>query len=100
MDAAAPAELRQPTEEEIEFSSDSSMGSESEVEITGASWPPSSAVPRRKARLAIKKIPLSKVGLTAAQRSLMSSTPKGTSKVRGASAPPATTAVGSALADP
>ena len=32
---AAPAELRQPAEEEIEFSSDSSVGRESEVEITG-----------------------------------------------------------------
>ena len=71
-----------------------------EVEITGASGPQSSAAPRRKTRHAVKKIPLSKVGLTMAQRSLRSSTPKGTSKVRGASAPPATARVGSALASP
>ena len=65
-DAAAAAELRQPAEEEIEFSSDSSVGSESEVEITSASGPPTSAAPRRKMRRAVKKIPLSKAGLTTA----------------------------------
>ena len=48
----------------------------------------------------MKKIPLSKAGLMAAQRSLRSSTPKGTSKVRGVSAPPATAGVGSASAGP
>jgi hypothetical protein len=48
----------------------------------------------------VKKIPLSKTGWTAAQRSLRSSTPKGTSKVWGASAPPATAAVGSMSASP
>jgi len=84
----------------MEFSSDSSVGSESEVEITGASGPPALAAPRRKMRRTVKKIPLSKVGLRAAQRSLRSSTPKGTSKVRGASAPPATAAVGSASVGP
>ena len=99
-DATAPAELRQPAEEEIEFSSDSSVGSESEVEITGASGPPLSAAPRRKTRRAMKKVPLSKAGLAAAQRSLRSSTHKGTSKVRGASAPPATAGVGSTSAGP
>ena len=41
-DAAAPAELRQPAEEEAEFSSDSFVGSEPEVEITGASGQPRS----------------------------------------------------------
>ena len=87
-------------EEEVEFSSDSSGGSESEVEITGASGPPSLAAPRRKTRRAVRKIPISKAGLTAAQRSLRSLTPKGTSKVRGASAPPAAAAVGSASASP
>jgi len=99
-DAAAPAELHQPAEEEIEFSSDSSVGSELEVEITGASGPPLSAAPRRKTRRAVKKIPLSKAGLAAAQQSLRSSTQRGTSKVRGASAPPATAEVGSASGDP
>ena len=73
-DAAAPAELRQPAEEEVEFSSDSSMGIESEVEITGASGLPSSAAPRRKMRHAVKKILLSKAGLTATQRALGSLT--------------------------
>jgi hypothetical protein len=99
-DAGAPAELRHSAEEEIELSSDSSVGSESEVEITDASEPPSSAAPRRKSCRAVKKIPMSKVGLTAAQRSLRSSTPKGMSKVWGDSAPPATTAVGSASVGP
>ena len=66
-DAAAPAELRQPVEEETEFSSDSSVGSEPEVEITRASGAPLSAVLRRKMRRAVKKIPLLKAGLAAAQ---------------------------------
>ena len=96
-DTAAPAELCQPAEEQAEFSS---VGSEPEVEITGASGPPSSAAPRRKTHRAMKKIPLSKAGLAAAQQSLRSSTQRGTSKVRGASAPPATTEVGSASGDP
>ena len=99
-DAAAPVELRQPMEEEIEFSSDSLVESESEVEITGASGPTPLAAPRRKMRRAMKKIPLSKAGLAAAQQLLRSSTRKGTSKVRGASAPPATARVESALASP
>ena len=55
-DAAAPAELRRPAEEEAEFSSDSSMGSEPEVEITAASGPPPLAALRRKTRRAVKKI--------------------------------------------
>ena len=99
-ETAAPTELRQPAEEEMEFSSDSSVGSESEVEITGASGLPSSAAPRRKTHRAVKKIPLSKAGLAAAQQSLRSSTRRGTSKVRGASAPPTTSEVGSASAGP
>jgi hypothetical protein len=55
-DAAALTELHQPAEEEAEFSSDSSVGSETEVEITGASGPPPSAVLVRKTRRAIRKI--------------------------------------------
>ena len=55
-DAATPAELRQPAEEEAEFSSDSSVGSEPEVEITGASGPPQSAALKRKTRRTVKKI--------------------------------------------
>ena len=99
-DAVTPAELRQPAEEEAEFSSDSSVGSELEVEITGASGPPPSAALRRKTCRAIKKIPLSKAGLGAVQQTLRSSTRKGASKVQGASAPSATTKVGSASAGP
>ena len=57
-ETAVPAELRQPMDEEMELSSDSSVGSESEVEITGASVPPSSAAPRRKMRHAVRKIPV------------------------------------------
>ena len=93
-DAAAPTELRQPAEEEAEFSSDSSVGSEPEVEITGASGPPPSAVLGRKTCRIVRKIQLSKAGLAAAQQALKSSTCKGESKVGGASAPPATTEVG------
>jgi len=74
--------------------------SEPEVEITGASGPPPLAALRRKTRRAVKKISLSKVGLVAAQQTLRSSTRKGTSKVRGASAPPATAEVASASASP
>ena len=97
---AAPTVLRQLAKEEMEFSSDSSVGSESEVEIIGASGPPSSATPRRKTPHAVKKIPLSKAGLAAAQQSLRSSTQRGTSKVRGATAPPATAEVGLVSAGP
>ena len=99
-DAAAPAELRQPAEEEAEFSSDSSVGREQEVEITRSSGPPPSASLGRKTRCTVRKIQLSKAGLAAAQQALKSSTRKGASKVRGASAPPATTEVGSALTGP
>ena len=68
------------------------------MEITGASGPPS-ATPERKTRRTVRKIQLSKAGLAAVQV-LKSSTHKGASKVRGASAPPATTEVGSALIGP
>jgi len=60
-DAAVPAELRQPAEEEAEFS-DSSVGSEPEVEITGASGPLPLAALKRKTCRAIKKIQLLKLG--------------------------------------
>lgn len=80
-ETAMPAELCQPADEDKEFSSDSSVGSESKVEITGTSGPPTSAALKRKTCRAMKKIPLPKVGLTVAQRSLRSSTSKGTGKV-------------------
>ena len=70
------------------------------MEITGASGPTPLAAPRRKMRRAMKKTPLSKAGLAAAQQLLRSSTRRGTSKVRGASAPPATAEVGLASAGP
>ena len=98
-DAPAPVELQQSAEEEAEFSSDSSVGSEPKVEITGASGPPPSATSGRKTRCTVKKIQLSKAGLAAAQE-LKSSTRKGVSNVQGASAPPATNEVGSALTGP
>ena len=99
-DAASPAELRQPAEEEAEFSSDSSVGSEPELEITGASGPPPSIALGRKTRRTVRKIQLSKAGLAAAQQALKSSTRKGAGKFWGASAPPATTEVGSVLTGP
>ena len=95
---AGPAGLREPAGEEMEFSSDSSMGSESEVEITEASGPQTVSGPRRKTRRTVKKIPLSKAGLTVAECATRSSTPRGASKVRGASAPPDTGEVGLAAA--
>ena len=55
-DAAAPAELREPAEEKAEFSSDSFVGSEPDVGITGASGPPPSATLRRKTRHTVRKI--------------------------------------------
>ena len=48
--------MRQPAEEEAEFSSDSSVGSEPEVEITGASGPPPLATLGRKMCRTIRKI--------------------------------------------
>ena len=66
-DAATPAELREPAKEKAEFSSDSSVGSEPDVEITGASGPPPSAALRRKTHRAVKKIQLLKAGSAAVQ---------------------------------
>jgi hypothetical protein len=57
-ETAELAELRKPANNELEFSSDSSVRSESEVEITGASGPPTATSPRRKTRRTVKKIPL------------------------------------------
>jgi len=85
---ARPAELREPTEEEFAFSFDSSVRSESEVEIIGASGPPTAAGPKKRTHRAVKKIPLLKVGMTSAERATWSSTSRGGSKVRVASAPP------------
>ena len=49
-ETAMPAELRQLADEDKEFSSDSSVGSESEVEITSTSRPPTVAALKRKMR--------------------------------------------------
>ena len=70
------------------------------MEITGAAGLPPSATLRRKTCRTVRKIQLPKAGLVAAQQSLRSSTRKGASKVRGASAPPATAEVGSASVGP
>ena len=70
------------------------------MEIIGASGPPTAAAPKRKTRRVTRKILLSKAGLTVAERSLRSSTPKGGSKVHGASAHPITARVESATAGP
>ena len=45
-----PTELHKPADDEMEFSSDSSMESESEVEITSTSRPPTAAALKRKTR--------------------------------------------------
>ena len=55
-DAAAPAELREPAEEKAEFFSDSSVGSEPDVEITEASGLLLAAALRRKTHHVVKKI--------------------------------------------
>jgi hypothetical protein len=92
--------VQQLADEEAEISSDSSMGSEPEVEITEASGPPPSGALGRKTRRAVRKIQLSKAGSAVAQQAVKRLTRKGTSKVRGASAPLAVTEVGSASAGP
>ena len=48
MEAARPAELHKTADDEMEFSSDSSVGSESDVDITCASGPLTAAAPKRK----------------------------------------------------
>ena len=70
------------------------------MEINGASGPLPSATLGRKTHRVTRKIQLSKAQLAAAQQALKSSSCKGASKVRGASAPSATTEVGSTLAGP
>ena len=62
-DATTPSDLKKPEAADLEVSSDSSIGDESDVEVVGASAPP--AAPRRR-RHAIRKIPASKVGLRSA----------------------------------
>ena len=62
-DAAAPADLKKPEAEDLEVSSDSSIGDGSDVEVVGVNAPP--PAPRRRRR-AVRKIPTSKAGLKSA----------------------------------
>ena len=59
-DAAAPADLKKPEAEDLEVSSDSSIGDGSDVEVVGVNAPP--PAPRQR-RHAVRKIPASKAGL-------------------------------------
>jgi len=61
-DIAAPVKLRHTAEEEAEFSSDSSVGSEPEVEITGASGPPPSTALGRNTRVPSRRSSYRKLG--------------------------------------
>ena len=59
---APPVELREPVGEELEFSSNSFMGTEPEVGITGASGPPLAGGPMKKRWHAMRKISASRLG--------------------------------------
>ena len=62
-DAAAPADLKKPEAEDLEVSSDTSIGDRSDVEVVGVNAPP--PTPRRR-RHAVRKTPASKAGLRSA----------------------------------
>ena len=65
--AAAPAELKEPVAADLEYSSDSSVGSESDVEVAGASAPPHPpASLRRRRRHAVRKVSISKASMRGA----------------------------------
>ena len=88
-ETAAPVELRQPAEEETEFSSNSSMGSESEVEINGASGQRPTGGPAKRRKHVVRKIPASKlVAGATTSRDAHSSTPRARSEERGAMVSP------------
>ena len=60
-DARLPAELSKPEGGDLEFSSNSNVGSESDVKITGASsLPPAGGLVKKK-RCAVRKIPISRI---------------------------------------
>jgi hypothetical protein len=66
-DAAAPADLKETEVADLEVSSDSSDGGESDVEVIWASVPPNPSAPgRRRRRQAIRKISASKAGMRGA----------------------------------
>jgi len=50
-----PIELREPAEDELDFSSDSSIGSDSEVEIVGAMGPSIMSSPMKRKKWAVSK---------------------------------------------
>ena len=54
---APPIELREPAEDELDFSSDSSIGSESEVEIMGAMGPSIMSSPMKRKKWAVVTLP-------------------------------------------
>ena len=66
-DAAAPANLKEPEAADLEVSSDSNIGGESDIEVVGATVPPNpSASGQRRRRQAIRKISSSKAGMRGA----------------------------------
>lgn len=65
--AAAPADLKEPEAADLEVSSDSSIGDDSDVEVAGASAPPHPPTSARCRRTqAVRKISASKAGMRGA----------------------------------
>ena len=63
-DAAALVNLKEPEAADLEVSSDSSLGGESDVEVVGATAPPNPPTPgQRKRRRAVHKISASKASM-------------------------------------
>jgi len=82
-------ELKEPMGEELEFSPDSSMGSESEVEINGASGQRPTGGPAKRRKHVVRKIPASKlVAGATASRDARGSMPMTGSEERGAMVSP------------
>ena len=66
-DTAAPANLKEPEAADLEASSDSSIGGESDVEVIGATDPPNPSTPGpQRRRRAIHKISASKASMRGA----------------------------------
>ena len=64
---ATPAKLKEPVVADLEFSFDSSIGGESDVEVTGAFAPPHlPALAWRRRRQAVRKISASKASMRGA----------------------------------
>ncbi|XP_039851804.1 uncharacterized protein LOC120710219 [Panicum virgatum] len=63
-DAAAPVNLKEPDAADLEASSDSSVGGESDVEVVGATAPPNPSAPGQwKRRRAVRKISAAKASM-------------------------------------